>query len=117
MPNQPTAKKLLKTKRKTAATMPVVVLVYEVAPARIAIDICGRISMTRSREKRQSRVESYSLAGCAEQHELSSSKFLDGEDSDERSQEVFCAVQRSKKTAEEAGQTNAVLEDRGSVVL
>lgn len=50
MPNQPTAKKLLKTKRKTAATMPVVVLVCEVAPARIAIDICFSISWIRAIE-------------------------------------------------------------------
>jgi hypothetical protein len=55
MPNQPTAKKLLKTKRKTAATIPVVVLVCEVAPARIAIDICSRISVSRMKEKSLSK--------------------------------------------------------------
>jgi hypothetical protein len=65
MPNQPTAKKLLKTKRKTAATMPVVVLVCEVAPARTAIDICFKISVSRGKEKRYDRVESYSLASRA----------------------------------------------------
>ena len=51
MPNQPTAKKLLKTKRKTAATTPVVVLVCEVAPARIAIEIYSKISANRAKEK------------------------------------------------------------------
>jgi len=64
-----------------------------------------------------SRAESYSLACGAKQHELSSSKLLDGEYSDKRSEEVFGAVQRSKKTAEEARQTDAVLKDSGSVVL
>ena len=103
MPNQPIAKKLLKTKRKTVATMPVVVLVCEVAPARIAIDICGRVSIDVAREKKHSRMKSYSLTSRAKQHELSSSKLLDGEDSDERSEEVFGTVQRSKKTAQEAG--------------
>jgi len=43
------------------------------------------------------------LASRAEQHELSSSEFLDGEDGDERSEEVFGTVQRSKETAEKAG--------------
>lgn len=92
MPNHPIAKKLLNTKRKTAATMPVVVLVCEVAPARIAIDICGKISMIGAREKKYSRMASYSLTSCTKQHELSSSKLLDGEDSDERGEEVLGAV-------------------------
>ena len=95
MPNQPIAKKLLNTKRKTAATMPVVVLVCEVAPARIAIDICSRVSMISAREEKHSRIESYSLTSRTKQHEFSSSKLLDGENSDERSEEVFGAVQRS----------------------
>jgi len=45
IPSHPTAKNELKTKRKTAATIPVVVLVCEVAPASIAIDICSGISV------------------------------------------------------------------------
>jgi hypothetical protein len=65
MPNQPTAKKLLKTKRKTAATIPVVVLVCEVAPARIAIEIWSSISVARARQERCDEVESYSLASRA----------------------------------------------------
>jgi hypothetical protein len=117
MPNQPTAKKLLKTKRKTAATIPVVVLVCEVAPARIAIDICARISVDRAKDERRIEVGSYSLTSRAKQHELSSSELLDGKDCDERSEEIFGAVQRSKKTAEEAGKTDAVLKDSSSVVL
>jgi hypothetical protein len=92
MPNHPIAKKLLNTKRKTAATMPVVVLVCEVAPARIAIDICGNISLIGAREKKYSRMESYSLTSRTKQHELSSSKLLDGEDSDERGEKVLGAV-------------------------
>jgi hypothetical protein len=40
IPSHPTAKKELKTKRNTAATIPVVVLVWEVAPARMAIEAC-----------------------------------------------------------------------------
>ena len=53
MPNQPTAKKLLKTKRKTAATMPEVVLLCEVAPARTAIDICSGISVMRAKAEQR----------------------------------------------------------------
>ena len=57
------------------------------------------------------------MASRAKQHELSSSELLDGKDRNERSEEVFGTVERSKKTAEEAGQTDAVLKDSGSVVL
>ena len=62
-------------------------------------------------------VESYSLASCTKQHELSSSKFLDGEDRDEGSEEVFGTIQCCKKTAKEARETNAMLKDGGSIVL
>jgi hypothetical protein len=117
MPNQPTAKKLLKTKRKTAATMPVVVLVCEVAPARTAIDICARVSMNDGASKRCKMAESYSLASRAKQHEFSSSKLLDGKDGDEGREEVFGTVQCCKKTAEKSGETDAVLKNGGCVVL
>jgi hypothetical protein len=83
IPSHPTAKNELKTKRKTAATIPVVLLVCEVAPARIAIDICLGISIIQAKASGHIKVESYSLASSTKQHELSSPKFLDGKDSDE----------------------------------
>ena len=62
-------------------------------------------------------MESYGLASSAKKHELSSAELLDGEDSDERSEEVFGTVQRSKETAEKSGKTYTVLKDSCSVVL
>jgi hypothetical protein len=40
IPSQPTAKKLLKTNKKTAAKIPVLVLVCEIAPASTNIEAC-----------------------------------------------------------------------------
>ena len=62
-------------------------------------------------------MESYGLASSAKKHELSSAELLDGEDSDERSEEVFGTVQRSKEAAEKSGKTYTVLKDSCSVVL
>ena len=62
-------------------------------------------------------VESYSLASCTKQHELSSSKLLDGKDGDEGREEVFGTVQCCKKTTEKSGETDAVLKDGSGVVL
>jgi hypothetical protein len=62
-------------------------------------------------------VETYSLASSAKQHELSSSKFLDGKDGDERGEEVLGTVQRSKKTAEKARKADTVFKDSSCVIL
>jgi hypothetical protein len=40
IPSQPTAKKLLNTNKKTAANIPVLVLVCEIAPASTNIEAC-----------------------------------------------------------------------------
>lgn len=117
IPSQPTAKNELKTKRKTAATIPVVVLVCEVAPARIAIDICSCVSVIFKRIVWHCGMESYSLTSSAEQHELSAPKLFDRKDSDEGGKKVFGTVQGSKKTAEKARKTDAVLKDGGGIVL
>jgi hypothetical protein len=62
-------------------------------------------------------VATYSLTNSAEQHELPATELFDGEDGYERSKEVLGTIQRSKKTAKKARQTDAVLEDSGGVVL
>lgn len=60
---------------------------------------------------------SYGLTDGAENHELPASKFLDGEYGDERSGEVFSTVECGEKTTCEPTEADAVLENRGGVVL
>jgi len=62
-------------------------------------------------------VKSYSLTGSAKQHELPTTELLNGEYGDKRGQEVFSAVECREKSAQKAGKTNAILEDRSGVIL
>jgi len=57
------------------------------------------------------------LTSSAKQHELSSPKFLNGKNSNERGEEVLGTVQRSKKSAEEARKADAILEDSSCIIL
>lgn len=61
--------------------------------------------------------EPYSLTNSAEQHEFPTTELLNSKDCDERGSEVFCAVQRSKKTTGKSRETDAVFEDSSGVIL
>lgn len=56
------------------------------------------------------------MSCSTEQHQLSSSKLLDGEDGDERCEEILRAIASGEKAAQEAGETNAILKDCCCVV-
>lgn len=100
IPSQPTAKKLLKTNKKTAAKIPVLVLVCEIAPASTNIEAC-QLSAYHPGESQPVREDIYSLPSSTEQHQLPPPELLDGENGDERGEKVFGTVTRSEESRKE----------------
>ena len=115
MPNQPTAKNELKTKRKTAAAMPEALLTCEVVPARIAMEICKPVVSQLSTAAKRA-CTTHSLTRSAEEHQLPSTELFDGEDGDPAGDEVLRAVERGQQSTRKATEPDVVLEDRGGVV-
>lgn len=58
----------------------------------------------------------YSLPSSTEDHQLPSTKLLDGEDGDPAGDEILGTVKCSEQSASEATETNVVLKDRCGVV-